>query len=628
MSPLNIPSPPARDRASIVPGMALSLLVLVLVQVGFGGGLIGDILGGALVDTDAYMRLNRVRLLWETLDWFDSTYPRINPPDGMVLHWTRPMDVVLILGALPLTPFVGFEAALHGWAVVIGPLLQAALLFALVWAAAPLIHGPWRWLIALFSIAQPGVLGNFVFGRPDHHGLLALLLVILLGLTVRLIAEPERRQRAVWAGLLSALCLWISLEALPQVLITLTALGLIWLWNGGAYLRAILVYSAALLVGLAAAAAAEHGGAVLARLEFDRLSLAHLGLFSLNLVFWGWLSLLARRRGTLTGLARRTAWSVLGAAGVAAAIWFILPQFLANPVTREMEGVYRAVHHSGVVQLQPVLDFSPAGGFTWAGTVFRPLHWLGPVLFALPFLIYLVASRPAAEARGWILIGLGVIAFLPAGLAQVRWASHAEIFFLFPYAALAAGLVETLAIRMRRGTLSLVRPLVVIGLSVWFLVPTALSGPVDEGSPVADGAACPLGPLSAALNDPRVVGGEGAKRVLAFIDFGPEILYRTRHSVFSIPTSRYQKGFTTGYEIMTATDPERARALIAGAGVDLIVICPGSPEKNMYATPGPATTFYEMLAWGNEGGFPAFLQPLALPGNVGKSFRAFRAVPK
>jgi hypothetical protein len=110
--------------------------------------------------------------------------------------------------------------------------------------------------------------------------------------------------------------------------------------------------------------------------------------------------------------------------------------------------------------------------------------------------------------------------------------------------------------------------------------------------------------------------------VLAFIDFGPEILYRTGHSVYSIPTGRFQPGFTAGYGIMTATDPEEARLLIEKAGVDLIVVCPGSPAGTMYSIESEAPTFYELLA---EGEAPSFVRPLPLPDAAAAHFKVFAA---
>lgn len=598
-------------------GLAVTLLTLVLVQVGFGGGDIVHIINGALVDTDAYMRLNRVRVLWETGAWFDSIYPRINPPHGLVLHWTRPMDVLLLAGALPLTPFLGFEDALHWWGVLIGPLLQVAFLVALMWASAPLLSGTWRWLIALFSVAQPGILNNFVLGRPDHHGFLILLLVVLLGLTIRLLMEPERRRWAIGAGILSGLSLWVTLEALPQVLITLTALGFIWLRDGRSLLKAIFIYGIALLGAVFVAVVAEHGMSAFSRVEFDRLSAAHVILFGLNVAFWSGLVVLDHRREALSGFIQRALWALFGLAIGGALLWFTLPEFFFNPVTQKMENVYRAVHHSGVQQLQPVIDLSQTG---W-DVVARSLHWLGIAVFAIPWLIRMTIVRPRLETRAWVLIGLGVLVFLPAAILQVRWAIHEETFLLIPYTAFALQVMKWLSTRYRSFGLRIIRPLAVMGLCVWFLLPTVLAKSIGGGASSATTVSCPLQPLAAALKDSRLVGS-GAKKLLAFIDFGPELLYRTPHAVLSIPTARRQSGFTSSYRIMTAPEPETALKRIVDNRIDLIVVCPGSAERIMYETGGE--TFYKALV---RGEIPDFLAPVPLPAPLGRSFKVFAVRP-
>ena len=56
------------------------------------------LLQGGLHDTDSYTRLNRVLHLYSTGDWYDRRFPRSNAPYGEVVHWTRPLDVILMGG--------------------------------------------------------------------------------------------------------------------------------------------------------------------------------------------------------------------------------------------------------------------------------------------------------------------------------------------------------------------------------------------------------------------------------------------------------------------------------------------------------------------------------------------------
>ncbi len=69
----------------------------------------GDV---AALYPDGYMRLNRVTQLYLTGDWYDSGIRRSNAPYGEVLHWTRPLDLLLLAGAFVSAPFSDFRTGL------------------------------------------------------------------------------------------------------------------------------------------------------------------------------------------------------------------------------------------------------------------------------------------------------------------------------------------------------------------------------------------------------------------------------------------------------------------------------------------------------------------------------------
>ena len=90
--------------------LALGLGLLIHGMVAGTG--VTAVLDGQLHGTDGYMRLVRVAALYETGDWFGGTIARDNAPYGTALHWTRPMDLLLLAGAWALSPLLGFEQAL------------------------------------------------------------------------------------------------------------------------------------------------------------------------------------------------------------------------------------------------------------------------------------------------------------------------------------------------------------------------------------------------------------------------------------------------------------------------------------------------------------------------------------
>ena len=179
---------------------AVAFVLVVLVH---GGIILFDrtpALDGVLSDTDAYMRLVRVTQLFETGDWFDQTIARSNAPEGSVMHWTRPMDVLLLAGAWGLSPWFAFDQGLLWWAVFVSPVLHLAMVIALVWATAPLLD-PWRrCLLVLAVLTQPPLTTAGIVGHTDHHMLIILSFVVAIGLYLRLLLRPFTVLPAVAAG--------------------------------------------------------------------------------------------------------------------------------------------------------------------------------------------------------------------------------------------------------------------------------------------------------------------------------------------------------------------------------------------------------------------------------------------
>jgi hypothetical protein len=197
--------------------IAIPLGCLALIQVLLALTGIVPVLDGSLADSDAYMRLTRVLHLHDGGAWFDPREPRVNPPVGHIQHWTRPLDALLLAGAWLLEPLLGFARALHLWGVLISPVLLGLALAAIAWAAAPALDRDSRLLACLVLLTQPTVLAYTSVGRPDHHSLLLLLAVTLIGLTARLAATPGDRRAALLAGAIAGVGIWISPEAMTFI---------------------------------------------------------------------------------------------------------------------------------------------------------------------------------------------------------------------------------------------------------------------------------------------------------------------------------------------------------------------------------------------------------------------------
>ena len=605
--------------------LAIAIAAALVVVIQFGATLngISPILTGGFVDTDDYMRMVRVEHLWQSSAWFDALIPRIDPPNGLALHWTRPMDILLLAGAGLAAPFLSFQAALFWWGALVSPVLLVVSLCAIGWAAAPIFPRLWLPLVAFIFVAQPADLARFMIGRPDHHGLLILLFILSLGFALRVLASPERKHNAVAAGLIGALAIWVSIESLVLVITIIATFGLCWLLGDRRMLRALVSYSTVLCAGLVLALLAERGPAGLSVVEIDKISILHLMMFALNALSW-WVLLAAEKREWLDlGPTRRAIWAGSAMAVSLLLFWLQFPQAFADPMGAGGD-LYLRKHFVNIAEIQQLIDVSDLQMDRWAKAVGSAVLWLGIAIPALPWLAYRLWRSRGVARWHWLLIALVSLAYVPLTLYQVRWASYAETVLVLPYADLAVAIAARLSVRFSERALGMIRPFVFAAMCTWMFVPGAIAGTSDEdtGAVVKGRETCPIKSLSTVLNDPTGLG-DSPKLILALIDFGPELLYRTGHAVLSIPNHRPQPGFTASYHIMAAEDFDVAQELLTERQVDLVAICLGSNESWFYESDTGGRTLYQALS---DGAPPAFLAPVPLPDEVG-GFRVFKVRP-
>lgn len=599
--------------------IVLAGVVLVAIQVGLAVGGVTPVLDGGLFDTDDYLRLTRVENLWQSGAWFDPVIRRIGPPDGLALHWTRPIDVLLIIGAALASPALGFHAALFWWGALISPVLQILSLVILIWAAAPFLSRAWSPLIAFLFIAQLELLARFLVGRPDHHSLLIFLFVLSLGLNLRVLANPARKWTAVLAGLTGALAIWVSVESFVAVAVVIAALGLIWLLGERRLARALALHATALGGGGIVALLVERGPDALSALEIDKISGLHITLLALNAGVWWAMHVIEARDGFSGSPLRRAA---LAGGAVAVSLLFVrffFPYVFDNPMGSGGD-IYLARFLTKVPEIQPLLVLSDLQGDDRAWAISRTILRLGIAIPVVPWLIYRLWTSRGIARQQWLLFALGAAVFVPLSFYQIRWSSYAEVLLILPYADLAAVMVRRLTALFPAPIVGVIRPFLFIAVCIWVFIPGAFveSSANDRSIAESKRKRCPINVLSQTLNDPSGLG-RNPKTVLAVINFGSEILYRTRHSVLAIPNHRPQPGLAASHQIMTATDYADSRQLLADNRVDLVAICLGPPESWFYDTGQSGRTLYQALS---EGAPPAFLTPVPLPIEAG-GFRLF-----
>jgi hypothetical protein len=92
---------------------------------------LGTIAERQFPDPDDVMRLLQVRDWIGGQSWFDVTQHRLNPPDGVPMHWSRLVDIPIAAVILLLRPFAGEQGA-ETAALVAVPLITLGVAMLLV----------------------------------------------------------------------------------------------------------------------------------------------------------------------------------------------------------------------------------------------------------------------------------------------------------------------------------------------------------------------------------------------------------------------------------------------------------------------------------------------------------------
>jgi len=597
-------------------GTLLALLALVATWAAMHASMLAfrgvPLIGADLVDTDSYMRLVRVDELVRNWQWFDTTIARANAPYGDVLHWTRPFDVLLILLALPATLVMSVEQAIELAGMVVSPLLQLATALLHVWALRPVIRPQTWFLPAIALFVQPGALGYAMVGRADHHAFLLLVFVLAAGFMLRALGSAFDNRAALLAGVAAGLGIWLSVEFLLVVALCLAGLGLPWLF--GERERAVQSkwYALGLCCTILLALLVERPLGQLLAPSYDKVSSVQFLLAVCFLLFWRIAETWEFQRSRHARFLHRAALGVSGATAVALVVAAVYPLFFAGPMAGVDPRIV-PIWLDRVLEMQPLVpnDRESLGRF---------LLFLGGVaLVSLPLLKVLVDERDSPRFFTLLFIALSCLLLAIVATRHMRFSSYAEIAFVMAFAVV---LDRFLRWSGRIGN-DLLRGLLRGGFVGILLLGPILAGGtlITKNAEASDAASCNLREVAGFLQgDPRWAAPQ---IVLAFMDVGPELLYRTRHQVIGTPYHRNGDGIYDGHLLLATADDETARTLASRRGVDLVLLCGTPAERAFYAPQHGEQNLYQRLA---EGTPPAWLEPVALPATLQGAPRLYRTV--
>ena len=132
---------------------------------------------------------------------------------------------------------------------------------------------------------------------------------------------------------------------------------------------------------------------------------------------------------------------------------------------------------------------------------------------------------------------------------------------------------------------------------------------------------CPTRELAEFLNESPGFAGT-SQTIEAYLFNGPELLYRTKHTVLGTPYHRNREGIIDGHTVLASKNDETIKEIVERRKIDLLLICPHSQEEHAYfVKEGEAGSLYQRL---EEQHIPSWLYRLPLPEPLSENFALFR----
>ncbi|HLK23781.1 MAG TPA: hypothetical protein VKT30_03900 [Caulobacteraceae bacterium] len=590
---MKLSEPPDLTTNRRLVALALAIAVGVWVVLAITEGRIATSLG----DTDDAMRLVMARSLLHGTGWYDQLVTRLQPPQGVYMHWSRLLD-----GALAVCIWVVDRFTTPEWSELVvrfaWPLLWIPLA---VWAALAIARSLGGRLAvfccALLLLSNTQLYVQFRPGRIDHHNVQITMAVVAVACAM---AREHRVRFAALAGLASGLGLAIGIEALA--------------------------FHALAGASFAISAGADRKQAPAARAYGLALAGGALCLFMLQTPPWRWglpfcdqlgVNLVAAIVVAGLGLAGFATWGIrpgaawrflqLGAiGGAAASLYFALDPSCIHGPFAAVDPRLRPIWFNRISELQPWERLWFQHRDSALITIFMSI--MGA---AAAVLLLLVRWRRSDRAT----LLAAALVLLAAATASRAWRME-DYAFWYGVPTLAAA-IGWLAERFWRGA----------------MLPTAVASLALSPVPLAVGADAGLTTIGKAF--PSHVQALAAKAkpgvnqscfdsalyrplaalppgvVLGEIDLGPHVLAHTSDSVLAAPYHRMSWGILKGYEALggpTALAHDRLTAL----NVTYVLDCRLNPIR---VNP---TGFEGDL---RKGRVPDWIQPLSAPGDPMQIFR-------
>ncbi|MCW8915068.1 MAG: hypothetical protein OQK24_04350 [Magnetovibrio sp.] len=553
---------------AILPGLILTTHVWARFSLGAGTVIAPGFIG----NPDAYVRLERIRQLMVDGGWFERVFQRVGMDDQLILHWTRPLDALVIVATWIAESFTTSPDPLMLAGTVIS--LPAAWIALYLASNLPSIAGEHRpmalGLTALFISLLPYFYFVFIAqGWPDHHGLLLILFILALLLGHNILDQDSKR--SAWGlGFVQALAIWISPESLVSIGALHIGFGLLWAMGLNKNVsRLVLRSTIALALGVFAALWIEFGAISKLDLALDRLSLFSLAL---SLVLVGiWTSLYFLEKKVLTPVIRIFA-GLITSAIAAALLIALVPQAVHGPMAHADTWFVNV--WTGVF----------SDGFT-LGVSFGLILCALSILIGVAMMIRSHGNNHVQLQASLAYITPSLVLFcLLSWASSERWITYAQLCAIPYLFAGFAKLWDHMSQRKNRIWV-LIRPLslfTILGLAslntviaqVMYLNPK-WNTTIDVYDKMKN-MRCDIPKTVVQLH--VLEQDYGPQVILAHSNVTPTYLYHTNHRVLSVPIHPNADAVHDSVSALLSTEPDVPKDIAA----DVIVVCPVGPEMIAY----------------------------------------------
>ena len=591
----------------------LILLLAILILVALQGPLYWfqnlTVLDEMIMGPDSFMRLQRVMDLYTGGTWFNTYQAHTNAPYGETLHWTRPMDALLFVGAWIGSAFTDFRTALLFWGVIVSPLLLAAGIFVWSWGTRKLLDDTAFLLSIAMLVLLPTLNVSFKVGRPDHHSLLMFLFICQLVVFFRIALGQATARLAVAGGITGGLAIWVSPESLTHLLLFGGALGVYWLWQGGAYVRTMTTYLIAMAAMLVVAMVIERPPSEWLTPQYDRLSIVHLALLISGAIGWIVASTVNRRTRLSATLRGRTAIAFIGCIVPAVVMLAAFPKFYAGPFAEISSDAFDE-WIDVIAEYHPIV---PVDRFTTGMFIAH----LSPAFIVLAYIYMRWRQAETPERRLMVLWMMGLVMFFPMALDAIRWSMYVQAVIWLPWTLAIIALVrhpwDVTLKRIKIPVNAVIAPALVLGPVVGGM---AILPPKEAK---AAKQSCEWPAIARHVENLRPAGADDRLLFTHFFQ-GPEFVWRTGYRVVGAPYGNNRSLRDTN-TLFRAKHDAVAKEVVDRRRADLILICPVGPERRRYVKKGE-DSFYLRL---ENGQAPAWLEKVTLPDKLA-AYRLYRVI--